>query len=98
MDKGPEFVSKGLVDWAQRHGITLQFIQPGKRTQNASIERFNRTYRTVVLDCYVSESPNEVRCMTDEWMRRYNHERPHESLNRLPPVPFTTAPSPHHLL
>ncbi|MBX3618252.1 MAG: transposase [Nitrosomonas sp.] len=49
-------------------------------TQNAYIERFNRTYRTEVQDCYVFETLNEVRRMTEEWRYRHNHERPHESL------------------
>lgn len=98
MDNGPEFVSKALADWAVHHGITLQFIQPGKPTQNAYIERFNRTYRTEILDCYVFDSLDEVRRMTADWMHRYNHERPHESLGRLPPVKFAMAQSHQPLL
>ena len=93
VDNGPEFISKLLANWAAHHGIDLRFIQPGKPTQNAYIERFNRTYRNEVLDCYVFETLNEVRRMTEEWRYRYNHEQPHESLGKLPPIQFTMAKS-----
>jgi putative transposase len=98
MDNGPEFVSKVLADWAERNGVTLQFIQPGKPTQNAYIERFNRTYRTEILDCYVFNTLSEVRRITEDWIHRYNHERPHESLGRLPPARYTMAKFPQPLL
>ena len=56
--------------------------------QNAYVERFNKTYRTEVLDCYVFDSLQEVRDMTADWLHRYNHNRPHEALGRIPPVEY----------
>ncbi len=91
MDNGPEFVSRLLAEWAKRRNIVLQFIQPDKPTQNAFIERFNRIYRTEILDCYAFDTLDEVRRMTEEWIQRYNHERPHESLGRIPPIQFAMA-------
>ena len=57
LDNGPGFISAALRDWAERHRVELEHIQPGMPTQNALIERFNRTFRTEVLDRYVFTSP-----------------------------------------
>jgi putative transposase len=90
-DNGPELISVALQQWALRHGIELQFIQPGKPTQNAYIERFNRTYRTEVLDRYIFNSLTEVRTMTEDWRRRYNAQRPHTALGDVPPIHYNVS-------
>lgn len=93
MDNGPEFLALRLSDWAEQRGISLDFIQPGKPAQNAFIERFNQTYRTEVLDANVFTSLAEVRAITTDWLRRYNTERPHDSLGRVPPLTFLPRPT-----
>jgi putative transposase len=93
IDNGPELVSDELEKWARRHGIDRRFIQRGRPMQNGLIERFNRTYREEVLDCYVFDTLGEVRRMTAEWIKRYNEQRPHESLGNLSPTQYLVAQS-----
>ena len=88
MDNGPELVSLALAQWAEEHGVQLEFIKPGKPTQNAFIERFNRTYRTEILDFYLFRTRNEAREITERWLMEYNNERPHESLNNQTPEEY----------
>lgn len=91
LDNGPELVSRALAQWARQNMIELCFIQPGKPTQNALIERFNRTLRTEVLDRYVFNSMSEVRQMLEDWRDRYNHQRPHSALGGLTPTKYAMA-------
>ena len=86
LNNGPELMSLALQQGALHHGIELSFIQPGKPTQNAYIERFNRTYRTEVLDRYIFNTLTEVRTMTEDWRQRYNRMRPHGALGDVPPA------------
>ncbi len=88
MDNGPELVSLTLAQWAEEHGVMLEFIKPEKPTQNAFIERFNRTYRTEILDFYLFRTLNEAREITEHWLMEYNSDRPHESLNNLTPEEY----------
>ena len=88
VDNGPEFISSMLNDWCLAHGIKLQFIQPGKPSQNGFIERFNRTFRQDVLDAYIFEDLSQVRILKEDWMDDYNNSRPHESLGGMTPVQF----------
>jgi putative transposase len=87
LDNGPEFIANALAaHWSQSKGVALQHIQPGKPTQHAYVERFNKTYRNKVLDRHVFDSLQDVRDMAADWLHRHNHHRPHEALCRIPPV------------
>ena len=85
MDNGPEFISLTLADWAETHAVRLEFIEPGKPAENAFIERFNRKYRTEILDFYLFRTLNEAREITEQLLSEYNSECPHESLKNLTP-------------
>lgn len=61
----------------------LEFIKPGKLMQNAFIERFNRTYRTEILEFYLFRTLNEAQDIIERWLTEYNSEWPQESLNNL---------------
>ena len=83
VDNGPEFISVTLADWADEHGVQLEFIKPGKPTQNTYVESFNRTYRTEVLNVYAFRRLSEIREITNSWIVEYDEERPHDSLGDL---------------
>ena len=87
-DNGPELRSKALSEWAQQHQDNIRFIQPGKPTQNAIIERFNGTYHREVLNAYLFKSITHVQEITNKWLDEYNNVRPHASLGHVPPRLF----------
>jgi putative transposase len=88
LDNGPEFLADRFASWYADRGIALWYIQPGQPNQNAFVERFNRTFRHEVLDAYVFESLDQVREISAQWMREYNEERPHDTLDGMPPTSF----------
>lgn len=94
IEDGPEFISSALADWAEEHDIELEFIKPGKPTQNSYVERFNRTYRDEILNMYVFRSLSEVRKLTENWIREYNEERPHDALGDLTPWEYLAKHQP----
>ena len=90
-DNGPEYLSHTLVEWANRHRITLIYIQPGKPTQNAYIERFNRTARHEWLDMHQFESIAHAQHLATKWLWQYNNERPNMAIGGIPPRQLLNA-------
>lgn len=90
-DNGPEYISQALVHWANEHRITMIYIQPGKPTQNAYIERFNRTVRHEWLDLHEFNSIAHAQLLATQWLWQYNNERPNSAIGGVPPRQLINA-------
>ncbi len=92
-DNGPEFIAEALQTWLKRVGIKPIRIYPGSPWENGYNERFNGTLRREVLNAEWFTSIDQARVVINQWLRQYNHERPHQALNMRPPVPETLPQS-----
>ena len=101
-DNGPEFRSEALDQWADRRGVALLFIQPGKPIQNAFAESFNGRLRDECLNESWFVSLRDARETIEAWRVDYNVARPHSGLAGRTPEEFAkelklAAPSLHHV-
>ncbi len=88
VDHGTECTSKSLDEWAWNRGVKLDFIRPGKPTENAFIESFNGRLRDECLNVNEFVSIDDARQRIKMWRQDYNHRRPHGSLGHLTPIEF----------
>ncbi len=91
VDNGPEFVSKDLDLWAYMNGVVLDFSRPGKPTDNAFVESFDRKFRAECLDASWFLSLEDARSKSEAWRRDYNEVRPHSSIGHKAPVELALA-------
>ncbi|MEZ4522924.1 MAG: IS3 family transposase [Thermomicrobiales bacterium] len=80
LDNGPELTSRWFDQWADHHGIALDYIDPGKPVQNAVMESFNGRFRDECLNSHWFTSLEDARRTIEAWRIDYNWERPHSSL------------------
>jgi putative transposase len=88
VDHGTEFTSRVLDEWCYQRGVKLDFIRPGKPTENGFIESFNGRLRDECLNVTEFTSLEHARAILDRWREDYNHHRPHGSLGNLTPSEF----------
>ena len=67
VDNGTEFTSKAVDEWTYCHGIQLDFIRPGRPTENSMIESFNGRLRDECLNVHAFESPDDARQKLEAW-------------------------------
>lgn len=87
-DNGPEFIAKSLRDWLRGRGVSPLFIEPGSPWQNGYGESFIGRFRDEVLDVEIFSTLLEGQVVSGDWLRDYNHGRPHGALGHATPVEF----------
>ena len=86
-DNGPEFIAKELRSWLSGIGVKTAYIEPGSPWENGFCESFNGTFRDNLLDGEIFYSLKEAQIIVGEWLKHYNHVRPHSALGYRPPAP-----------
>ena len=84
-DIGSEMCSSAFQNWAEERHIKILFIEPGTPTQNAYVERFNRTVCHEWLDLHLFDSIPQTQATATTWQWRYNNERPHTGIGGITP-------------
>jgi putative transposase len=88
VDNGTEFNSRAMDAWAYRRGVKLDFIRPGRPTENGHIESFNGRLRDECLNVELFFDLLDARTKLEAWRRDYNEQRPHSSIGNLTPNEF----------
>ncbi len=85
VDNGPENVSGRLIACAEKQGVRLEYIQPGKPWRNAYIERYNRTFFGEWHGQFIFETIEEAQDQVTEWLWTCNYERPNMGIGGMTP-------------
>ena len=80
-DQGSQFTGNAFIAVLLDHGIKPSMDGKGRATDNAPIERFWRSVKWE--DVYLSEPQAflELQQSINNYIKHYNHERPHQSIN-----------------
>lgn len=91
-DQGSQFTNEDYIKLLQSEGIKISMDGKGRALDNIFVERFFRTlkYEDIYLNEY--ETPRSLRKGLSRYIRFYNQERLHESLDYNRPVDYYQRP------
>jgi putative transposase len=88
LDKGPQMTRKALFFWSHKSSVKRYFIQPGRPTQNAFIERFNGRFRDGYLNQHWFRDLADAQRLISVGRAPYHPLRPPSSLSYKTPATF----------
>jgi putative transposase len=91
IDNGNEFTSHVVDAWSYERGIKLDFIRPGKPTDNGHIESFNGKFRDECLNENWFLNLDDAKRKIEAYRIDYNEVRPHSSLDNQTPMEFARS-------
>ena len=74
-------------------GLTVVRTPPRTPNANAVAERVVRSLRAECLDHTLIVNQAHLRSVLAEYAAYYNHRRPHQGRDQVPPVPLAAAPA-----
>jgi len=80
-DQGSQFTSDEYIALLREHKIRQSMDGKARWVDNVIIERWFRSLKTEHIHIVEYTSPRELRSGIKEYIREYNYDRPHQSLN-----------------
>jgi transposase InsO family protein len=88
---------RGMIGYAAQRLMQLDvdFIRPGKPTENGHIESFNGRLRDECLNVIQFMTLDDARRQIEAWRQDHNQHPPHTSLRNLTPQEFARQGPPN---
>ena len=80
-DQGSQFTSESWINTAQHYKIKLSQTGKGRCIDNIYIERLWRSFKYEGSYLYQWDTVYSLKANISKWVRWYNYDRPHQSLN-----------------
>lgn len=80
-DQGSQFTGDAFISTLLSFDIKPSMDGKGRATDNAAVERFWRSVKWEDIYLYEPRTFKELHAQIDNYIKHYNHERPHQSLD-----------------
>lgn len=87
-DQGSQFTSADWIDELKANNIDISMDGKGRWMDNVFIERLWRSLKYECVYLHAFDNMKDAKEKLSSWIKYYNHERPHSSLNDQTPDEF----------